>query len=426
MSSKRLEILIPMVLALLMVPASAQVASGGGGLRPLTLEECWKRTQEIHPLVSAAQKRVSGAEEYRRFAGVRPNPTMTFQSENWRAWGRPPFSFSREIDLFVFGTQRVETAGKAGRRREMAERNLAATEIEVEVTRKQLWQEVTRRYWTTLQLQSQLTIAEENRRDLDQLVSYTTTRFKEGFAAEWEVIRVRLEQQTLLNQQLVSEQELVKAKLDLLQAMGETVFNTDFRLVEPALLNSPLLGQPVAELQLEAEQKRVELGLLRARIDGERANLKLQEANAKPDVDISAGYKRTVGFNTFIAYLTIELPFFDRNRGEIGRAAAGISSAEQELLAQSNYVRAEVESGHRAVHQLEARLKEMKQDFMTRADESRDIALTAYREGAADLYKVLEAQRARNEARRLYYRTQLDLQMALAELALAVGRRELR
>lgn len=426
MSSKRLEILIPMVLALLIVPARAQVAPGGGGVRPLTLEECWKRAQEIHPLVSAAQKRVSGAEEYRRFAGVRPNPTMTFQSENWRAWGRPPFSFSREIDLFVFGTQRVETAGKAGRRREMAERNLAATEIEVEVTRKQLWQEVTRRYWTALQLQSQLTIAEENRRDLDQLVSYTTTRFKEGFAAEWEVIRVRLEQQTLLNQQLVSEQELVKAKLDLLQAMGETVFNTDFRLVEPALLGSPLLGQPVAELQTEAEQKRVELGLLRARVDGERANLKLQEANAKPDVDLSAGYKRTVGFNTFIAYLTIELPFFDRNRGEIGRAAAGISSAEQELLAQSNYVRAEVESGYRAVHQLEARLKEMKQDFMIRADESRDIALTAYREGAADLYKVLEAQRARNEARRLYYRTQLDLQMALAELALAVGRRELR
>jgi len=68
----------------------------------------------------------------------------------------------------------------------------------------------------------------------------------------------------------------------------------------------------------------------------------------------------------------------------------------------------------------------MKQDFLARADSSRDIALTAYREGATDLYKVLQAQRARNEARRLYYRTQLDLQMALAELALAVGRSELR
>ncbi|MFN7624152.1 MAG: TolC family protein, partial [Acidobacteriota bacterium] len=194
----------------------------------------------------------------------------------------------------------------------------------------------------------------------------------------------------------------------------------------PELLEAPLLRQSVGDLLTEATTRRVELNLLRARVEAERANLRLQQANAKPDVDLSAGFKRTVGFNTFIAYLTIQLPFFDKNRGEIGRAAAGISSVEQELMAQTNYIRAEVEAGYQVVQQLQRRLNEMKQDFLTQADGSRDIALTAYREGAADLYKVLEAQRARNEARRLYYRTQLDLQMALAELALAVGRSELK
>jgi cobalt-zinc-cadmium efflux system outer membrane protein len=275
-------------------------------------------------------------------------------------------------------------------------------------------------------LQSDLLVAVENKRDIDQLVTYTSTRFQEGFAAEWEVIRVKLEQQTLLNQQLLLEQDLTKAKLELLQAMGETSFATDFRLLEPELLDAPLLRQSVGDLLTEATTRRVELNLLRARVEAERANLRLQQANAKPDVDLSAGFKRTVGFNTFIAYLTIQLPFFDKNRGEIGRAAAGISSVEQELMAQTNYIRAEVEAGYQVVQQLQRRLNEMKQDFLTQADGSRDIALTAYREGAADLYKVLEAQRARNEARRLYYRTQLDLQMALAELALAVGRSELK
>ena len=392
----------------------------------LTLEECWQKARESHPLLGAAKKRVEGAEIFRRYAGVRPNPTLTYQSENWRVWGRPPFNVGQDIDLFVFATQRIETAGKAGYRRQLAERTLATAEVEVDLVRKQLWQEITRRYWRALQLQSELLIVGENRYDLERVVEFTTTRYREGFVAEWEVIRARLEQQTLLNQQLVTEQDLTKAKLELLQATGETVYRTDFKLLEPRLLESPLVAQPVAELQREAEEKRVELVLLRSQVETARASLRLEEARAKPDIDLSAGMKRTIGFNTFIAYLTIELPFFDRNRGEIGRAAAGISSVEQELQAQTNFIRAEVEAAHRAVQQLETRLREMKQDFLARADSSRDIALTAYREGATDLYKVLEAQRARNEARRLYYRTQLDLQMALAELALAVGRSELR
>lgn len=414
------------LLAVIEAAGLVGLAQGIPAAKGLTLEECWQKARESHPLLGAARKRVEGAEIFRRYAGVRPNPTLTYQSENWRVWGRPPFNVGQDIDLFVFATQRIETAGKAGYRRQLAERTLVTAEVEVDLVRKQLWQEITRRYWRALQLQSELLIVGENRYDLDRVVEFTTTRYREGFVAEWEVIRARLEQQTLLNQQLVTEQDLTKAKLELLQATGETVYRTDFRLLEPRLLDSPLVAQPVAELLREAEEKRVELVLLRSQVETARASLRLEEARAKPDIDFSAGMKRTIGFNTFIAYLTIELPFFDRNRGEIGRAAAGISSVEQELQAQTNFIRAEVEAAHRAVQQLETRLREMKQDFLARADSSRDIALTAYREGATDLYKVLEAQRARNEARRLYYRTQLDLQMALAELALAVGRSELR
>ena len=423
--SRKLPAIIGAFLCLLAAPRIVLMQTPSEA-RLLTLEECWNRVRADHPLVLAAQSRVEGADEFRRYAGVRPNPTVTLQTENWRAWQRPPFTFPTDIDLFLYGTQRWERGGKAERRRELADRVLATVQNEVDLTRHRLWQEITRRYWEALQVQGLLEISQENRRDLDQLVQFTTARYQEGFVAEWEVIRVQLEQQTLLNQQSIQEQELEKAKLDLLRAVGEKTFQTDFRLAEPALLDSPLLQRTVAELQSEALRQRVELAHLRARVETERANLKLQEANAKPDWEFSAGYKRTGGFNTMLAYVTIPLPFFNRNRGEIGRAAAEIGSAEQELMAQTNYIQAEVEAGYRAVHQLEGRLKEMQRDFLARADESRAIALTAYREGAADLYKLLEAQRARNEARRLFYRTKLDLQMALAELALAVGRRELR
>ncbi len=415
------------VIAVIMIMAILSMTGlGQAEKRALGLEECLGRIGEKHPLIQAARRRVEGADEFSRYAGVRPNPTLTIQTENWRVWQKPPFSLPTDIDLFIYGTQRLEVAGKAGLRRDLALRSVDSAEREVEVVQRRLWLEIVQRYQSALRIQSLLTIGEENRRDLDQLVALTTTRFREGYVAEWEVIRVELERQTLLNQQSLLEQELVRTKLDLLQSMGETTFQTDFQLVEPPLLDSLLMKQSVEELQAEAVGKRAEISLLRARIERERANLSLQRANARPDLEVVGGYKRTGGYNTMMGYLTVPLPLFNKNRGEIGRAAAEVSSVEMELLAQTNYVRAEVEAGYRAIHQLETRLREMERDFLTRADSSREIALTAYREGAADLYKLLESQRARNEAHRLFYQTKLDLQMALAALSLIVGRRDVR
>jgi len=419
--SKTNKLVLFLLLALLEVTGFAQSPSTSKQPAQLALAECVERAMANHPLLKAAQTRVQGAEEFSRFVGVRPNPTVTVQTENWRAWQQPPFSFSRDIDLFIYGTQRLETAGKAIRRRELAERQTGVAQSEIDVIRRQLRTEITRNYWAALNAQTLLEILAENRGDLDQLVTYTGTRVREGFAAESELIRARLEQQTLIGQESATALTLERAKLDLLKAMGETSFDLRFRLAAPDGTASPLMASNLDQLRTEALQKRPELIRLRAKVESEHANLKLQQSNAKPDWEVSAGYKRTGGYNTYISYVTVPLPFFNKNRAEIGRAAALISSAEQELLAEENYIRAEIETAHRAAQNLAARLTDMQRDFLKQADQSRNIALIAYREGALDLYKLLETQRARNEARLLYYRTLQELQASIAELALAVG-----
>ncbi|MCI0663761.1 MAG: TolC family protein [Acidobacteria bacterium] len=388
----------------------------------LGLNECLERASSGHPLIAAAQARMQGAEESRKYIGARPNPTFTVQTENWRSWQQPAFSFGRDIDIFLYGTQRLETAGKAVRRRELADQQALVTRSEIDVVRLQLRREVARTYWVALQAQTILEIITENRHDLDKLVQYTDLRVREGYAAESELIRAKLEQQTFIGQEASAALSLERAKLDLLKSMGETRFDTHFRLADSDFSGPQTSAAELEHLRSEALAKRPELSLLRVRIDAERANLRLQQASATPDFEISAGYKRTGGFDTMIGYVTIPLPIFNRNRAEIGRASARVTSAEQELLGEENYVRAEVEAAYRAAKRLEARLKELQRDFLKQADESGNIALVAYREGAADLYKLLETQRARNEARLLYFRTLNEYQQALMELNLAIGR----
>ena len=390
-------------------------------IRQLTLVECIEQAVANHPRLKAVASRLQASEDFSRFAGTRPNPSVTIQTENWRAWQQPPFDFSNNIDIFVYGTQRFETASKSLRRRELAEGQTRVVQSEAELIRRQLRLDVTRTFWDALRLQTLLDILAENRADLAQLVRYTGDRVREGFAAESELIRAGLEQQTVQVQEAATALALERSKLDLLKAMGATTFDTSFRLASPDDGRPPLLQRSLEELRVEALRRRPEVLQLRAKVEVERANLRLQQANARPDWELSAGYKRTGGYNTALAYVTVPLPFFSKNRGEIKRAEALITSAEQELLAEENYVRAEVEAAHRAAQSLSARLSEMQRDLLEQADKSRSIAVVAYREGAMDLYKVLETQRARNDARLLYYRTSQELQSTLAELLLVVG-----
>jgi cobalt-zinc-cadmium efflux system outer membrane protein len=396
-------------------PGNIQAAA-----RTLTLRECIERALARHPALLAARARIQGARELRRTAGARPNPTLSVQTENWRWAGAPSFDPARELDIFVFGTQTLETGNKAARRREAAEQTLAVTQAEADTARWRIAQEVTRHYFRALYAQTALGILAENRMNLDQLVLYNTVRVREGYAAEGELIRARLEQQHLTSAEAAAAQEAERARLDLLKTMSETEWPPDFRVTDPALVTP--LALSLEQLHSEALAKRPELRARRARLEQARAHLRLAQAQARPDWAVSFGYKRTTGYNTLIAGVSVPLPVFNKNLGPIGQAAAEVTAAEQELAAEEHYIRAEVTAFYRAAAQLEQRAAALQKDFLIQADESRNVALAAYREGAADLHKLLEAQRARNEARLLYYRTVYDYQFNLMELHLAMGR----
>jgi outer membrane protein TolC len=59
--------------------------------------------------------------------------------------------------------------------------------------------------------------------------------------------------------------------------------------------------------------------------------------------------------------------------------------------------------------------------MLQRADESARIALAAYREGGADLLRLLDAQRVRIELETLYYRTLSEYRQSIVALETAMG-----
>src|SRR5439155_4306201 len=121
------------------------------------------------------------------------------------------------------------------------------------------------------------------------------------------------------------------------------------------------------------------------------------------------GYKRIGELdNTLIAGVTLPLPFGNRNQGGIARANAEKKIAEANLQLTRNRALAEVDSAYRAYETAREQARAYEAGISQQADESIEITLASYREGASELIALLDAQRTRSDVRAGYYRALFD------------------
>jgi cobalt-zinc-cadmium efflux system outer membrane protein len=122
-----------------------------------------------------------------------------------------------------------------------------------------------------------------------------------------------------------------------------------------------------------------------------------------------------------IAGVSVPIPIFDWNRGEIQRAMSDTLATEKELSWAERRVAAEVQGAYEAHQQLAAQAGGQQESMVTRAAEAHAITVAAYQEGAASLLQVLDATRTLVDVRLTYSRTLLTEQQNAFDLSLAAG-----
>jgi outer membrane protein TolC len=117
----------------------------------------------------------------------------------------------------------------------------------------------------------------------------------------------------------------------------------------------------------------------------------------------------------------VDLPFLNRNQGNIAAATAEIRAAESALAATEALVRAEVNAARREYEIRRRQIGESLRDMRQRADDAARIAEAAYREGGADLLRLLDAERLRIETQLLYFQSLAGYRQSIAALETALG-----
>ena len=346
------------------------------------------------PLAAAARAQAEGAEKAAKAAGRLADPTLDLAMENWRPWA-DDFVASTDLDVFAVVTQPLDLFTRGGRKAQargesdeaIAGRRRAEEDVQLDTVRRYL------ESWRGRDLVAALEAQAEN---LAGIVAAMEKRVAEGYAAEADLLRFRAESARAANHLARARIEHQRAEAELAFLVGKPV--KDASLEKPALPPPPG-GEPetVAEQALE---HRPDVAAARARAARARGTMSLEQARRYPDLALAGGYKRTTGLDTAVVGLVATLPIFERNGRAVARAEADARAADLELEATVTRARAEAAILVRAARALQQRLALLDEDLVRPAEAARSSALAAFREGATDVLRVVDAERTHTEARK--------------------------
>ena len=382
----------------------------------LTLADAVAQALAGNPRLGVASARVGVAEGLRKQAGLSPNARLIVQFENTRFWGNPPFSYPQDTATYAFIAQTLETGGKRNRRVELATENIRSTEFEMQLQRNQIVSRVSTAYWAAAGSAQARDLLQEEVVNFDRLVQFHRDRVREGAAPEVDLLRIEVERDRLVSLARTAAQEAERARIALFREMGKLEF-------PPVILADPLdQVRPVGLLAPEqVMERRVEMTLSREAVEQARANLRLQQSNAKIDPDLHLGYERIGGFDTVYAAAQIPLPIRNRNQGQIEAATEEMRAAESSVVATEAAIRSELESAVRDYDSRQKLINETLRPMRDRANEVYQIVDAAYRETGSDLLRLLDAERTKIDAELTYARALSEFQQSAIALQTAQG-----
>lgn len=349
-----------------------------------------------------------------------PNPELEISSESYPLFESNPGAFFKNNEAVVRVGQPIETAGKRKKRTLVAQQDLAVTESLLQDTIRQLKLELRTRYYRVVLAKSEYDLAREVLGQFDEIIRLNEARFQQGEVSGLELARVQTERLRFFNDLVSAETELRNQKTSLLELLGSSDMSA---AVEPAQsLTFVPFSADVDQLEPEAVAARADLRARQEQVEREKRDLRLEKANAIPNVTPFFGYKRDFAANTVAFGVNINLPIFNRNQGGIARAAARIDQAGFERQQAELAVRSQVRQTYQVVQGEERRVKELESTYVPKARQARDIAQAAYRLGSLNLIEFLDAERAYRETLRNYNQALFNHQVAVFLFEAAVGK----
>lgn len=319
---------------------------------------------------------------------------------------------SRGTDYGVGLSMEVEVAGQRGLRISESERNLEKAEASFRDFQRNFKAKLARAFYQAVFARSRLEFLKRVEGLNLRLLEVTRVKFEAGDISGLEVNVSVVRHGQSRKESLDGERDLAQALLELKRFVGieETVLPTgDLGVTVPPVQPNEILDQAMAN--------RADLLAKRHELQRAEAEVALRKREGFPNPTLGVLFDREFTRERFVGgTVSIPLPLFNRNHGELESLGARRIQARAEIAALEKEIRKEVDQ---AINQWETARKSVdffQREVIEQTEENFRLLEAAYRERKIDLPRLLIMENDLITANQSY----LDVLLSLREAAIRI------
>lgn len=375
----------------------------------LTLASAIQLALANNPEIVVARREYAATEGALIQGQARPNPELSFMQEDTRSATR---SSALQINL------PIEMGGKRQARIDASQRGRDVAAAELTQRQSEVRAAVIGAFFDVLSAQERIRLTQETLFLSQRVTDITGKRVVAGKISPVEETKARVAEAQVkveLSQALgdlrVSRQKLAslwgnaKPRFDRADGLVDELPDVPTAgALEQRVLASPLLRRGEVELQRRVALTRVE------------------ETKRTPDPTISLGVKRTAeSTKQLLLGVSVPLPFFDSNQGNLLEALRREDKARDEITANRLRLQNEVLQARERLLTAHAEVGELRNQVLPGAQSAFDAAAKGFDAGKFSFLETLDAQRTLIQARVQYLRAVAEAHRAATEIERLLG-----
>lgn len=385
-----------------------------------TLKQALQTAKADNPNLKAEQFNVLMAESDIITAKLRPNLILSHESlqvmESAEFAPQTSWHSNQNREVLWEISKPIQIAGQRKNKIAFANESFSLEEKAYSETERNLFLEVANKWLEVWEAQKQLQLIEIAKQNIDTLLYTNQARYRNQVITQTDLFRTELLAKHYTIQRKTATQEVInhQKKFGLLLGKKKEV---QIDTTDSFLWNLPENLEALVDQSLE---NRSDIQATKSLIDVSDSNVKLQKSLAHPEPELGIIYNAQHSVPHLGLSVSLDLPFFNRNQGEIQKSHQLRDQAEQQLNVLQQQIQTEVSIAF-TNYKLQQQNIENFEMLLEQSQTILENVRHAYIKGGTTIIDFLEAQRSWLETQQEYFEAVHSFRQSYVQLFYATG-----
>lgn len=342
-----------------------------------------------NPNLRAYYYDINSLEGIKRQAGLLPNPEADLEIEN--ILGGKELNGFTGAEYTLSASYLFELGGKRNNRVNLVNEEINSAKSNYELLKLDVISQVKKTFIELVKIQHQIKLQHKFVNLNEEILKIISERVKAGKTSPAEESKEKF---ALMNSRL----ELQRFQRDYLstQTKINSLCGTSGKNFVPSSdLFDALLSPPNKEEIFHEIENIPSIKYLNNETNIRKAQLELEESNSVPDLTASLGirYLNELKTNSFVAGLSMPLPFFNRNQGNIQSAEIKVRQMEELINAQKLSIIESLTASFNNLVIAYNNAVQFNENILSESENAYEITSKGYLQGRFAFIDMLDAQR---------------------------------